>query len=50
MRTAFELARPTSNYGSVRSDRRSLSAEDDHGQGVCRAAFAAIDAIVANGA
>src|SRR5439155_981823 len=28
----------------------SYSPEDDHDQGVCRAAFAAIDAIVANGA
>ena len=27
----------------------SYSPEDDHDQGVCRAAFAAIDAIVANG-
>jgi len=28
----------------------SYSPEDDHDQGVCKAAFAAIDAIVANGA
>jgi arginase family enzyme len=28
----------------------SYSPEDDHDQAVCRAAFAAIDAIVANGA
>jgi hypothetical protein len=28
----------------------SYSLEDDHDQGVCKAAFAAIDALVTNGA
>ena len=55
--TALSLSHLTSAIAVVRS-RVPLGAaaltsylpEDDHDQGVCRAAFAAIDAIVANGA